>query len=57
MFVGEDKEKVTKIVRGSMQELAEVYDPILSDDPRIVMQNGKILQDGSTAAIYHRLNL
>ncbi|KHJ88729.1 hypothetical protein OESDEN_11474 [Oesophagostomum dentatum] len=57
MFIGEDKEKVNKIVRGSMQELTEVYDPILSEDPKVVVQNENVLQDGSTAAIYHRLNL
>ncbi|KAL6731413.1 hypothetical protein Aduo_002283 [Ancylostoma duodenale] len=48
---------VRKIVRGSMEELNEVYEPILSDDPKVVVQNGNVLQDGSTAAIYHRLNL
>ncbi|RCN39218.1 hypothetical protein ANCCAN_14844, partial [Ancylostoma caninum] len=57
MFIGEDKDKVRKIVQGSMEELNEVYDPILSDDPKVVVQNGNVLQDGSTAAIYHRLNL
>ncbi|KAK6730069.1 hypothetical protein RB195_006869 [Necator americanus] len=57
MIVGEDKSKINKIVQGSMEELNRVYDPILSEDPKVVVQNGNVLQDGSTAAIYHRLNL
>ncbi|VDO18883.1 unnamed protein product [Heligmosomoides polygyrus] len=57
MFVGEDKDKVRKIVQGSMEELWNVYEPFLANDSRLVVQNEKVLQDGSTAAILHRLNL
>ncbi|KAK5966037.1 Phosphatidate cytidylyltransferase mitochondrial [Trichostrongylus colubriformis] len=57
MYVGEDKDKIKKIVLGSMEELSDVYNPLLANDSRLVVQNGKVLQDGSTAAIYHRLNL
>ncbi|VDL83339.1 unnamed protein product [Nippostrongylus brasiliensis] len=57
MYVGEDKDKVKKIVRGSMEELSSVYDPFLANDSKLVVQNKSVLQDGSTAAIYHRLNL
>uniref|UniRef100_A0A7I4Y009 Phosphatidate cytidylyltransferase, mitochondrial n=1 Tax=Haemonchus contortus TaxID=6289 RepID=A0A7I4Y009_HAECO len=57
MYVGEDKDKIKKIVLGCMEYLSEVYDPLLASDSRLVVQNGSVLQDGSTAAIYHRLNL
>nr|CDJ89653.1 Mitochondrial matrix Mmp37 domain containing protein [Haemonchus contortus] len=57
MYVGEDKDKIKKIVLGCMEYLSEIYDPLLASDSRLVVQNGSVLQDGSTAAIYHRLNL
>ncbi|KAK6053060.1 hypothetical protein COOONC_09437 [Cooperia oncophora] len=57
MYVGEDKDKIKKIVLGSMEQLSDVYDPLLADDSKLVVQNGKVLQDGSTPAVYHRLNL
>ncbi|KAJ1368915.1 hypothetical protein KIN20_030274 [Parelaphostrongylus tenuis] len=52
MIIGEDRNKVKKIVHGSMVEFSNIYDPLLANDSRLV-----VLQDGSTSAIYHRLNL
>uniref|UniRef100_A0A0K0DBH9 Phosphatidate cytidylyltransferase, mitochondrial n=2 Tax=Angiostrongylus cantonensis TaxID=6313 RepID=A0A0K0DBH9_ANGCA len=57
MFIGEDRDKVKKIVHGSMMELSDIYGPLLANDSKLVVQNGNVLQDGSTPAIYHRLNL
>lgn len=58
MIVGEDKKKVDKIVEGNYEELLRVYEPLMNDDARLsVMTPAKVIQDGSTTAIYHRLNL
>ncbi|KJH51144.1 hypothetical protein DICVIV_02704 [Dictyocaulus viviparus] len=50
MCIGEDRNKVKKIVHGSMAELSDIYLPLLTNDSRIVVQNGNV-------TIYHRLNL
>ncbi|VDL68171.1 unnamed protein product, partial [Nippostrongylus brasiliensis] len=42
MYVGEDKDKVKKIVRGSMEELSNVYDPFLANDSKLVVQNKSV---------------
>ncbi|KAK5968841.1 Phosphatidate cytidylyltransferase mitochondrial [Trichostrongylus colubriformis] len=42
MYVGEDKDKIKKIVLGSMEELSDVYNPLLANDSRLVVQNGKV---------------
>lgn len=58
MVVGEDKNKINKIVEGNYEELLRVYEPLMNDDARLsVMSPAKLIQDGSTTAIYHRLNL
>lgn len=57
MHIAEDKDKVKKIVQGCSDHINEVYQPLLDEDARIVMNNGKILQDVSGPAIFHRLNL
>ncbi|CAO4360657.1 unnamed protein product [Caenorhabditis nigoni] len=58
MIVGEDKNKIMKIVEGNYEELMRVYEPLMNDDARLsVMSPAKVIQDGSTTAIYHRLNL
>ncbi|EGT51031.1 hypothetical protein CAEBREN_09395 [Caenorhabditis brenneri] len=58
MIVGEDKNKIEKIVEGNYEELLRVYEPLMNDDARLsVMTPAKVIQDGSTTAIYHRLNL
>ncbi|KAH7728381.1 Protein Y71F9B.2 [Aphelenchoides avenae] len=55
---GEDRNKITKIVRGGFEQLKFVYDPLLVKDRRIeILGDNSITQDGSTTAIYHRLNL
>jgi translocator assembly and maintenance protein 41 len=57
MTIGEDKGKISKLVSGGMDQLMEVYVPLLLEDRRLVISGQKIEQDNSTAAIYHRLNL
>ncbi|GMT27040.1 hypothetical protein PFISCL1PPCAC_18337, partial [Pristionchus fissidentatus] len=69
MIIGEDQGKVAKIARGNAEKLEEVYGPLLQADERVSVQNGNVLQNGvliefitvlqdaSTPAIYHRLNL
>ncbi|CAI4225328.1 unnamed protein product [Auanema sp. JU1783] len=57
MMIAEDRNKIKKIVDGSYEEFQKVYEPLLAEDARLVLQNGKVLQDVSGTAIYHRLNL
>ncbi|CAI5438753.1 unnamed protein product [Caenorhabditis angaria] len=58
MVVGEDRNKISKIVEGNYEELLRVYEPLMAEDARLsVINHSKIIQDGGTAAIYHRLNL
>uniref|UniRef100_A0A8R1HFM6 Phosphatidate cytidylyltransferase, mitochondrial n=1 Tax=Caenorhabditis japonica TaxID=281687 RepID=A0A8R1HFM6_CAEJA len=58
MIVGEDRSKIQKIVEGNYEHLLKVYQPLMNDDARLsVMTPAKVIQDGSTGAIYHRLNL
>ncbi|CAD6184101.1 unnamed protein product [Caenorhabditis auriculariae] len=59
MIVGEDKNKVAKIVDGSFPQLFQTYEPLMNDDARLSFSSvtEKVMQDASTAAVYHRLNL
>ncbi|KAK0425483.1 hypothetical protein QR680_009230 [Steinernema hermaphroditum] len=57
MMVGEDKNKVSKIVQGAMDRLTAVYSPLLATDSRVIVRGARLEQDSSTPAIYHRLNL
>lgn len=40
-----------------MDKMIQIYQPILSNDPRLLIESGRIEQDNSSTAIYHRLNL
>ncbi|TKR93791.1 hypothetical protein L596_008186 [Steinernema carpocapsae] len=57
MLLGEDKNKISKILQGAMDRLQGVYSPLLEADNRVVVKGLRIEQDSSTPAIYHRLNL
>ncbi|CAB3407431.1 unnamed protein product [Caenorhabditis bovis] len=58
MIIGEDRNKITKIADGNFESLLDVYNPLMGDDARLaVISPEKVAQDGSTTAIYHRLNL
>ncbi|PAV82800.1 hypothetical protein WR25_21972 [Diploscapter pachys] len=58
MIVGEDVNKINKIVAGNYEQLKSLYIPLLADDSRLLVKsNETIQQDASTPAIYHRLNL
>uniref|UniRef100_A0A1I7XGV6 Phosphatidate cytidylyltransferase, mitochondrial n=1 Tax=Heterorhabditis bacteriophora TaxID=37862 RepID=A0A1I7XGV6_HETBA len=41
MVIGEDKDKVKKIVDGNFEKLHKIYDPLLTEDSRVIVQNGK----------------
>jgi len=57
MRVAEDRNKVEKLVRGGFDQLTTIYLPLLSRDSRVHISGTRIEQDGSTPAVYHRLNL
>uniref|UniRef100_A0AC35TTX8 Phosphatidate cytidylyltransferase, mitochondrial n=1 Tax=Rhabditophanes sp. KR3021 TaxID=114890 RepID=A0AC35TTX8_9BILA len=56
-IIGEDRDKVQKIVTGGMDRFIEIYNPLLIEDPRITVLSNKIEQDNTTPAIFHRINL
>ncbi|KAI1715482.1 mitochondrial matrix mmp37 domain-containing protein [Ditylenchus destructor] len=59
MKIGEDRQKIPKLVIGAMDQFMQEYLPLLSEDEKVLPHEGKnqVEQDVSTTAIYHRLNL
>ncbi|CAJ0955087.1 unnamed protein product, partial [Mesorhabditis belari] len=57
MLIGEDKNKVAKIVDGSYGELAETYRYLLSEDKRIFVKSDAVIrQEYSQNSIADRIN-
>ncbi|KAI6240267.1 Phosphatidate cytidylyltransferase, mitochondrial [Aphelenchoides fujianensis] len=56
--LGEDKNKIEKVVAGAHTHFSEIYVPMLEADKRVKRVSGeKFEHDVSTVGIYHRLNL
>uniref|UniRef100_A0A914W844 Phosphatidate cytidylyltransferase, mitochondrial n=1 Tax=Plectus sambesii TaxID=2011161 RepID=A0A914W844_9BILA len=55
--VGEDRNKVAKIVKANMSRFDALYKPYLAANERVVVNGQRVEQDGSTTAVYHHLNL